>query len=175
MFVYRTGVRHPLWKGGKPKCLDCNKQLKGSYAKRCLSCAGKAKTFSKQHRQNLSRALMGIKRPNLLGSNNHAWKGGVTPLHRKLRTSFEYEDWRRKVFERDDYSCQECGDRGAYLHADHIKRFADYPELRFEVSNGQTLCIECHRVKTIEEGKKYWKNQFDKSSYYIKQMKGGVQ
>ena len=69
-------------------------------------------------------------------------------------------DWRKMVFERDNYTCQGCGDVGCKLEADHIKRFAEYPNLRYELSNGQSLCIPCHRKKTSEEGKKYWVNQY---------------
>ncbi len=65
---------------------------------------------------------------------------------RRQRCCPEYRDWRAAVFERDDYTCQVCGQRGGKLNADHIKRFADFPELRFEVSNGRTLCVECHRL-----------------------------
>jgi 5-methylcytosine-specific restriction endonuclease McrA len=39
-----AGKKHPNWKGGKPKCMDCNKQLKSIYAKRCSSCFGKFNT-----------------------------------------------------------------------------------------------------------------------------------
>jgi 5-methylcytosine-specific restriction endonuclease McrA len=64
---------------------------------------------------------------------------------RRLRASTEYRQWRTAVFKRDDYTCQDCGVRGGRLNADHIKRFADFPDLRFDVSNGRTLCEGCHR------------------------------
>lgn len=48
-----------------------------------------------------------------------------------------------KVFERDNYICQKCNKKGGRLVADHIKPFALYPELRFELSNGRTICKEC--------------------------------
>ena len=49
------------------------------------------------------------------------------------------------IRERDNYTCQICGIRGGELEADHIKQFAYFPELRFELSNGRTLCKECHK------------------------------
>lgn len=73
------------------------------------------------------------------------WKGGITPMNAAIRNSLEYEDWRKAVFERDNYTCQICYQVGGYLHVDHIKPFALFPELRFELSNGRTLCVSCHR------------------------------
>lgn len=79
------------------------------------------------------------------GKRNVNWKGGVTPLNEKIRKSVEYVDWRKSVFQRDDFTCQHCDDsKGGNLHAHHIKQFSEFPELRFEVSNGLTLCRNCH-------------------------------
>lgn len=79
------------------------------------------------------------------GEQNNNWKGGVTSLNEKIRKSKRYKDWRKAVFERDGYTCNKCGKIGGDLHADHIKQFAFHPELRFELSNGRTLCKKCHR------------------------------
>ena len=79
-----------------------------------------------------------------IGSNNPNWKGGVLSEEQKARHSKEYANWRTTVFERDDYTCQCCGQRGGRLNAHHIKSFSKYPELRYEVTNGITLCENCH-------------------------------
>lgn len=57
----------------------------------------------------------------------------------------KYKKWRRKVFERDDYTCQICAIRGGDLEAHHKKRWAEYPKLRYKINNGITLCVICHK------------------------------
>ena len=57
----------------------------------------------------------------------------------------EYRLWREGVFKRDDWTCVQCSARGGRLHADHIKAWATHPELRYDLSNGRTLCVKCHR------------------------------
>lgn len=83
-------------------------------------------------------------------------ENAVTPELERLRHSAEYREWRTAIFVRDDYTCQGCGQRGGTLHADHIKAFAHYPELRFDVSNGRTLCVPCHK-DTPNFGFKAWR------------------
>ena len=113
-----------------------------------------------QHRRKLSRLMLGNKRgKNLLGikrsietrlkisgPNHYNWKGGIYPENEKIRNSIEMIEWRKKVFERDNYACVIGGKaHGHKLHADHIKPFSLYPELRFVLSNGRTLCEDCHK------------------------------
>lgn len=90
---------------------------------------------------------------NKMGVLNPAWKGGITPIHAKIRNSTKYADWRIAVFQRDNYTCQECGSKGVYLNADHIKPFAYYPELRLAIDNGRTLCVPCHRKTDTYAGR----------------------
>ncbi len=89
----------------------------------------------------------------LRGENSPTWRGGLTPINHQIRASLEYKQWRRAVFDRDDYTCQACAQRGSKLHADHELPFSLFPALRFEILNGRTLCVSCHR-KTHTWGSK---------------------
>jgi|SRR3989344_939125 len=122
-----------FWKNYKPT----NEQVE-SHRKKILGKPNKTK---------------GLKRPITSGSKNGNWKGGITPMNHAIRTSLEYKLWRKAVYERDNYTCVWCGDnRSGNLEADHIMKFADYPYLRLEFSNGRTLCKSCHK-KTKTYGK----------------------
>lgn len=112
--------------------LPCRVHILKHCSIKCLS-----KFRSKQHK--------GIKNIN--------WKGGVTSINEKIRKSIEYRLWREAVFARDNWTCQKCNKQGVKLNAHHIKRFADYPELRFAIDNGITQCEKCHNKTKRKEYK----------------------
>ena len=115
--------------------------------------------FQKGHIINIGRVYSEERNKKISGSNHYNWKGGITPEMERLRKSQKYKLWRKIVFERDNYTCVECGISGSEtpLNADHIKPFAHYPELRFELSNGRTLCISCHEKTESYKNKFYEK------------------
>lgn len=99
---------------------------------------------SPEHRLKMSEAA------KRRGPNNPFYKDGRgherDTVRRWAMKGVKYRLWREAVFERDDYTCQACNVRGRQLHADHIIRWKDNEMLRFDVSNGRTLCEPCHRA-----------------------------
>jgi hypothetical protein len=105
---------------------------------RIITAEAKAKSLrTKRERGTL---LKGDKHPN--------WKGG-RPWERY--TDPRYVAWRTAVLERDSYTCRDCGrqckkhERGLAAH--HIKEYAKHSECRFDLSNGMTLCRQCHLTR----------------------------
>lgn len=76
--------------------------------------------------------------------NNPSWKGGVCSKNKLGRTSKNYLLWKDLVFKRDDYTCQICGVKNEYFHADHIEKYSKSEEKRYLINNGRTLCRKCH-------------------------------
>lgn len=141
-------------KGNKINCLTCNKQR---YVPNHLVSGKKKAIFCSQscatkHTHKDQFFKVGHNSPQARGSLSHAWRGGKTSEAKIIRSSTEYAKWRNEVFKRDNWTCQECGIRGKKLHSHHKKSFARYPELRLEVSNGITLCHDCHK-KTPNYGR----------------------
>ena len=84
------------------------------------------------------------------GELNNMWRGGVSKINKTERQlamqTIEYKLWRSSVFERDNFTCVECKAHGVRLEADHIKQWRDFPELRYDINNGRTLCRVCHQM-----------------------------
>ena len=105
-----------------------------------------------------TRKKMSLSKLGKTGQDANNWRGGKTEEAQRIRNSTQYAEWRKKVYERDGYTCVKCGDStSGNLEADHIKQFAWYPELRLDVDNGRTLCIPCHRKVTIFMGNQHRK------------------
>jgi len=111
--------------------------------KRKIGLKSKGRKHTDETRKKMSIAKIGK-----TGEKSNAWGhgDGRTSTNLKIRTSKEYRLWRTAVFERDNYTCIWCSKRGGKINADHIKSFSQFPELRFAIDNGRTLCEPCHRT-----------------------------
>lgn len=137
-FPERSGERHPLW--------------------------GKERPLFVRDKISLSRKESGV----AAGELNPNWKGGITKVKASIRTCEKYRKWCLSIFRRDNFSCVDCGDnRGGNLNAHHIKSVslilkenniitldsALLCEELWDINNGKTLCIDCHK-KTDNYGRK---------------------
>ena len=117
--------------------------------------AGEGNPFYGRHHSEKTRRLLRQKRaiPNFKerGALHWNWQGGKTDNNSKLRNENREKlvVWRKAVYARDLHTCQACGMKGSgkkHLNAHHIKPFTKYPELRYEIRNGITLCVACHQL-----------------------------
>lgn len=129
-----------------------------------LSSVGKngtnlGKKFSKEHKDKIRKSQLSLPkevvalrkeqfskiRMNATGKDNPAWKGGVSKIGQKLRTSKEYIEWRTAIVKRDGFRCKNCGHINVKFEVHHIESFAKNPEKRLDINNGITYCKPCHR------------------------------
>ena len=135
---------------------------------RCRSCASRIQnTGRKQTKESIRKRAEAQK-----GSKHWNWKGGISSLECIIRTLLEYKQWRREVFKRDYWTCQECGYKGKSIEAHHKRQFAkllqeflqEYNQFSpiedketlvrlaikwkpfWNIYNGQTLCKGCHNL-----------------------------
>jgi len=160
----------PTWNKGKRSirlCVICGRQTRrGKDGRYYQTCSPKCL-------MNLRRKItkkLGSRPPSQKGKKwgvdypieNHPWwKGGITPVRKQIWYSQEFQNWRNTIFERDNYVCQICGKRGGKLHPHHFPiTFSEILEKHqiksleeaimceelWDINNGKTLCVECHRL-----------------------------
>ena len=127
--VRSLGENNKQWKGGKAKCDNCGKLVstykKGGVCRKCFGIIYK-------------------------GKNHWNWKGGISRDVHSIREP-KYKEWRTKVFERDNFKCKINNDDCVKdIQAHHIFGWKSYPELRYKVNNGITLCLCHHPRKRVE-------------------------
>ena len=162
-------VRSAHFKKGKAKCRACLGMEKYSfeYVKEYIESAG-YKLLSTKYVNNLSKLKVSCLAKHdyevsfacfKLGSrcvaclnatrrdeNHPSYNPLISQEEReKQRKSSACRDWTKKVYERDDYTCQKCGVRGKRMNAHHIHSYAKHADLRHDVNNGAALCVPCHK------------------------------
>ena len=128
-----TGKNHPGFTGGKrsKKCKECG-TLFHKPRNRAISVFKKQKFCSKKCADKGGFRYIGKEHHNYSETARRRNRGG------------SHHKWVNAVISRDKAICQHCGASGIELHAHHIKSYKDYPDLRFDVDNGITLCFKCH-------------------------------
>lgn len=131
----RTGPKSHKWNKSIPviRCRVCHKEfrVKTRYGKPQVHCSRKCRAVTQAER--------------FRGGNNPRWRGGTTDIGTQIRHSEKYITWRNACGKRDKFKCQFCNaSHHKRLVVHHIKTFEKFPNLRFEISNGITLCRGCH-------------------------------
>ena len=107
----------------------------------------------------ISHYKNGWNKVGLKGDKSPLWRGGITPLRQKIKSTKEWKEWIKAIMKRDGYQCVQCGEKNNQLHVDHIKPYSiirresnittveqaiECKEL-WDINNGQVLCLECHK------------------------------
>lgn len=149
---------------------DC--KSKSQEKKITVKCSHCGKRFKRVLSQVKEKNFCSINcfRNNCVGENNPCYikdRSKLKNRNKSIRSSKGMSDWRTLVFERDNYVCALCGARSrkhnpVILNAHHIIKFSVSKKLRFEVSNGITLCDSCH--------KKTYGKELSYESYFLSKI-----
>lgn len=169
-----------VWNKGKngykvsPRSEEGKNNMKKAWVKMKENGA-KPPTHNTPHSAESKKLMSESHLGKMRGKLSPHWKGGLTSLFDSIRKSFKYRQWISDVFSRDDFTCQKCFNRGGKLNAHHkkalsiiirennIKIFeeAEICEELWNINNGITLCLDCHK-KTDSYGFNFKKNNTQK-------------
>lgn len=166
--IHKSGENSPIWKYGEItyQCDMCEKNNTTSVA-----------DYNKHKNHFCSKECKAEWQSIHIRRENHPrWDPSITQEEREdSRRYVEYDDWRKKVYERDNYTCQCCGEigNGSNLNAHHLNGYKWDVENRTNVNNGITLCETCHKEfhgvygkgkNTKEQFEEFLINKFNKSA-----------
>lgn len=158
---------HKTWNKGKSRSKEVKEKIskanKGKNLGNKFGSANKGRSLTKEHKKKISQALKGKikslehrKRLSkaLQGEKNWNWKGGISKEYDRIRHSLQYYIWQQEVWKKDNWTCRLCGNKRNII-AHHIQLFSKFPELRFSIDNGLTVCRSCHnKIHKIHKFKK---------------------
>lgn len=170
---YRSKSSWSVAKYCSVECFRINTPLKGNQYRKGLPSPMKGKKHSLETIKQMSESKKGqiawnkgIKcpwtternlrdNPKRKGENHWKWISDRTKIiPKQKRNDYAYKEWRKNVWLRDNWRCKianpDCKGR---IEAHHILGWTEYPELRYQVNNGITLCHTHHPRKRSEEAK----------------------
>lgn len=146
--IEKYGVKNPF------ASLDIKKKIESTNIKRYgVKYPTKLKSVQEKIKKTCQKKYgvdYFVQTQRFYGEDNPRWKGGVK-YHRQERSTNEYINWRKSIYCRDLYTCQKCGAKNkkgnkipVILNAHHIYNWNDFPDKRYDLNNGITLCRDCH-------------------------------
>ena len=162
---FNLGKKHPnrkkYFRGisiRKKICLYCNNEYIANYknfskSKFCSkSCSSKSRPSGMLGKKQSDKLICLLKsrtkelHPRWVKDRNMVVKS------EKKHLDSNYRNWSKSVKDRDNWKCKllnhECSGR---LESHHIYRWKDYPDLRYDINNGITLCHFHHPRKRVDE------------------------
>lgn len=109
----------------------------------------KGKIPSAETRVRMSENVANRKR----GFQHYLWIEDRTQLKKdNRRGDSAYGEWRKQTWTRDNFKCRIADENcSGKIEAHHILGWAEYPELRYQLNNGITLCHAHHPRRRAEE------------------------
>ena len=119
---------------------ECWERRNEPETKNCAHCGESFTVYKSLNQKYCSKSCA---RSDTNGRHGNAWKGGKTRAVLVTRQKKQYREWRAAVLARDGHKCTDCGSISD-LHVHHIKSFDKFPESRYDIDNGKTVCESCH-------------------------------